>query len=237
LRRGWITTDRGWRRFRFPVRAGARRLKWGARQLNRWNLPARRRPDFLKGGFMVPILDLWMPIVVSAVAVFLLSSIIHMALRYHSNDYSTLAQEDAVMAALRPFKIPPGEYAVPAAGTMAAMKTPEFQAKQKEGPVLFMTVCPNGPYQMGTNLALWFVYSLVVGAFAALIAGGALPAGAHRHAIVHFTGLVAFAGYSLALLQGSIWWRRRWSTTLKSMFDGLLYAAATAAIFVWLWPR
>ena len=42
---------------------------------------------------------------------------------------------------------------------------------------------------------------------------------------------------SLALLQFSIWYRRSWVTTLKSMIDGLLYALLTAGTFGWLWPR
>ena len=186
---------------------------------------------------MVPILALWMPIVVSAVGVFVVSSIIHMLLRYHSNDLAKLEQEDEVMAALRPFKIPPGDYAVPAAGTMEAMKKPEFLAKMKEGPVIFMTVCPTGPPKMGGNMVLWFLYSVIVGVFAAYAGGRSLPPGAEFHSIVHRTGVMAFAAYSLALLQGSIWWRRKWRTTLLSMFDGLIYALVTGLIFAWLWPH
>ncbi len=186
---------------------------------------------------MVSILALWMPIVVSSVAVFVVSSIIHMALKYHSNDFSKVQQEDEVMAALRPLKIPPGEYAVPHAGSMEAMRSPEFKAKMNEGPVMFVTVCPTGPYQMGLPMLLWFLYSVVIGVFVAYITGRTLAPGADYHAIVHRAGVMAFAGYALALVQASIWWRRKWSTTLKSMFDGFVYALVTALIFAWLWPQ
>jgi hypothetical protein len=30
---------------------------------------------------------------------------------------------------------------------------------------------------------------------------------------------------------------RSWIRTLKSMFDGLIYALLTASVFGWLWPR
>ncbi|MCH7490780.1 MAG: hypothetical protein IID05_08795, partial [Gemmatimonadetes bacterium] len=50
------------------------------------------------------------------------------------------------------------------------------------------------------------------------------------------TGTVAFAGYGLALLQGSIWFGRKWGATLRSVFDGLVYALVTAGMFGWLWP-
>jgi hypothetical protein len=186
---------------------------------------------------MVSVLMLWLPIVVSAVVVFVASSIMHIVLSYHSNDFDRLSQEDEVMAALRPFDIPPADYAVPHGGSTAAMKKPEFVAKMKAGPVLVMTVFPAGPRPMGGNLVLWFLYSLVVGVFAAYIAGQALPAGASYAAVFRFAACTAFTSYSLALLQGSIWWGRRWSTTLKSMFDGLVYALLTGATFGWLWPH
>ena len=66
---------------------------------------------------MVPLTSLWAPIVLAAVVVFLVSSIIHMVLPYHRTDFGCLPAEDDVMDALRRFKIPPGDYLVPCAGT------------------------------------------------------------------------------------------------------------------------
>jgi hypothetical protein len=59
---------------------------------------------------MVSLVDLWLPIVLSAVLVFLSSSVIHMALRWHSKDFAIFTAEDAVMNALRPFDLAPGDY-------------------------------------------------------------------------------------------------------------------------------
>lgn len=50
-------------------------------------------------------------------------------------------------------------------------------------------------------------------------------------------GTVAFAGYSLAIWQMSIWYSRAWSLTLKATMDGLIDALLTAGVFGWLWPR
>jgi len=185
---------------------------------------------------MISIVDLWLPILLSAVFVFIVSSIIHMMLRYHNNDFIKVPKEDEVMDALRKFDIPPGDYAVPRAGSMEAMKSPEFIEKAKKGPVLFMTVLQPGMPAMGGQLALWFLFSVIVGIFAAYVAGRALQPGAHYLAVFRFVGSVAFTGYSLALLQNSIWYKRNWSATLKSMFDGLIYALVTAGTFGWLWP-
>lgn len=181
---------------------------------------------------------LWLPILLSSVFVFIVSSVIHMALPFwHKNDYSKVPNEDKVMAALRPFAIPPGDYMLPRPSSMQDMRSPEFSEKLKKGPVMMFTVLPNGPSPMGTNLALWFLYSAVVGFLAAYVAGRALDATATYLDVFRFIGTTAFIGYSAALWQMSIWYKRAWSTTLKTTIDGLLYALVTAGTFGWLWPR
>jgi hypothetical protein len=56
---------------------------------------------------------LWLPILISAVIVFIASSIIHMASPWHKNDYPRLANEDAFRAAVGPLDLPPGDYMIP----------------------------------------------------------------------------------------------------------------------------
>jgi hypothetical protein len=116
-------------------------------------------------------------------------------------------------------------------------KSPEFIEKLKKGPVLIMTIWPSGPASMGKSLLFWFLYSVVVGIFAAYVAGCALPPGASYLAVFRLAGTTAFIGYSLALWQMSIWWRRSWRITMKATIDGLLYGLLTAGVFGWLWPR
>jgi hypothetical protein len=186
---------------------------------------------------MTSLASLWLPILVSAVLVFIASSIIHMALPWHRDDYPRVPKEDEVMDALRPFAIPPGDYMLPRAGGMEQMKTPEFQDKLKKGPVMVVTVMPNGPFSMNRPLALWFAYCVVVGLFAAYVGCSTLPSGTAYLKVFQVTGTVAFVGYALALWQMSIWYQRSWATTIKSSIDGLIYAALTAGVFGWLWPR
>ncbi|MFL5609195.1 MAG: hypothetical protein ACJ78G_00640, partial [Gemmatimonadaceae bacterium] len=62
---------------------------------------------------MAGFLMLWLPILLSAIFVFIVSSIIHMASPWHKNDYPKLANEDQFRNALRPLAIPPGDYMVP----------------------------------------------------------------------------------------------------------------------------
>ena len=185
---------------------------------------------------MVSLMSLWLPILLSGVIVFIASSLIHMLLGYHNTDFSKLPSEDAVMDALRPLNVPPGEYVFPYASDSNTRRSPEYIEKIKKGPVGFITVMKNGMPEMGGPLLQWFVYSLVVGIFAGYVAGIALPPGAHYLSVFRFAGTTAFVGYALALAQNSIWYKRSWGATLKSMFDGLIYGLLTAGTFGWLWP-
>lgn len=186
---------------------------------------------------MTPIAALWLPIVLSAVVVFVLSSILHMVLPYHHTDYKRLQREDEVMTSLRGFNIEPGDYLFPRPANMAAMRDPAFLEKRAKGPVAVMTIMPGGPMSMTPQLIQWFLYSIVVSFFSAYIGSRALAPGADYLAVFRFVGSTAFLSYAMAMPQFSIWYRRNWATTLKSMFDGLLYGLFTAGVFGWLWPR
>jgi hypothetical protein len=140
------------------------------------------------------------------------------------------------MDALRPLGLRPGEYMLPRAGDMKAMKSPQFIEKLKRGPVLLMTVLPNGPISMSKSLVQWFVYTVVVGLLAAYVTGRALPAGAEYLTVFRIACTTAFIAYAVGLWQQSIWYSRPWSTTLKLTFDGLIYGLLTGGIFGWLWP-
>ena len=182
------------------------------------------------------LLSLWLPIVVATVLVFLASSVVHMVLGYHANDYAPVPEEESVAEALRAAKVPPGYYTMPYAESAKAMDTPEFKEKMERGPVALITLREPGPVNMGRQLGAWFVYILVVSIFAAYVASrGAGPAGDYLD-VFRFAGTTAFVAYALGTWSESIWFGRKWSTTLKNTLDGVIYAAVTAGTFGWLWP-
>lgn len=185
---------------------------------------------------MTGLSELWLPILLSSVIVFVASSIIHMAPLWHKTDYPRVPNEDKVIDALRPFAIPPGDYMLPRATSQAEMRSPEFTEKMAKGPNIVFTVIPNGPWSMAKNLTQWFLYLVVAGIFTAYVTSRALPPGAEYLRVFQIAGATAFIGYALALWQMSIWYRRGWSMTIKSTVDGLIYALLTAGTFGWLWP-
>ncbi|HET7631167.1 MAG TPA: hypothetical protein VFK16_02500 [Gemmatimonadaceae bacterium] len=186
---------------------------------------------------MVGLSALWLPIVVSAVIVFVVSSLVHMVLPWHKKDFARVPDEDRVMELLRGVGLTPGDYMLPRPDSMDHMKSAAFREKCERGPKLTMTVMPNGFGGMGSALVQWFIYLLIVAIFAAYVAGRALGPGAAYLAVFRFAGVTAFAAYALALWQLRIWWKRSWHLTIWATIDGLVYALLTAGTFGWLWPR
>jgi hypothetical protein len=186
---------------------------------------------------MIAVTQLLVPALLSAVLVFVISSVIHMATPWHAGDFQRLPDEDAVLAALRPFNLGPGAYVAPRPAGMKDMGTQEFQEKLRVGPNVMMSVLPNAQGGMGRQLGLWFVYSALIALFAGYIASRAIGRGADPTIVFKFVAPVAFAAYSIGLWQLSIWYRRSWIVTIKSTIDGVLYGCLTAAAFAWLWPR
>lgn len=185
---------------------------------------------------MISIPDLWMPIVVSAVFIFILSSILHMVFKYHHKDFRPLPDEAATLDKLRP-GLTPGLYSFPYCADHKDMANEEMKRKFEKGPVGMMTVFPSGPPAMGKYLGLWFAYTVLVGIFVAYIAGRTLEAGADYLEVFRFAGTVAFMSYGVGNVVNSIWKGQPWSATLKEVFDGLLYSLVTGGTFGWLWPR
>jgi len=101
------------------------------------------------------LIQLWLPIILSAVFLFVVSSVIHMATPLHKGDYRKLKNEDAVLEGLRAHGVEPGECMFPCAGSMNDMNSPEMTEKRKRGPVGFLTIMPSGEGNIGRSLVWW----------------------------------------------------------------------------------
>ena len=69
---------------------------------------------------MVGLMSLWLPILLAAVAVFVASSITHMVLRYHRNDFQGMPGEEGVREAIRKAGVKPAVTCFPTARTWAS---------------------------------------------------------------------------------------------------------------------
>ena len=173
-----------------------------------------------------------MPILVSAVVVWVASALVWMALPWHKSDWNKAPEEDAVRDALRGIR--PGTYMLPYCADQEEYKTPEVQAKFVDGPQAFITVIPNGLPQMAPKLAQVFVYYILVGVLAAYFVSRTTGADSDYPEIFRIAGTTAFIAHGVAYFQDSIWFGRPWSLTAKSLLDALIYGLLTGGVFGWL---
>jgi len=186
---------------------------------------------------MVAWSALFLPILISAVLVFVASSLIHMVVKWHQSEYKTLPNEDEVRAVLGKSRPVPGKYVMPFCKDGKDMATPEMQKKLADGPNLVMFVRENGAVKLGPFLGKWFAYSVVVSLLAGYLARATVAPGAEYLQVFQVVGASAWLAYAWAIPSDSIWMGKPWSSTVVYMIDGLIYAALTAGAFAWLWPQ
>lgn len=185
---------------------------------------------------MVAMSALWIPILLSAVIVFVASSVLHILLPYHRNDYHPLPDEDRIRAAMRLAGLPPGLYMFPHS-TPKEMKSRATLDKLNEGPVGIVSIFPNGPIAMPKLLGLWFIFSLLISFFVAYLTAHTVAPGANYLQVFRISGTAAFMAYGFGSISNAIWKGQPWSMAAKEVFDGLVYGLLTGGTFGWLWPR
>lgn len=186
---------------------------------------------------MISFAQLWLPILLSGIFVFIASFILHMLLKFwHTPDYRGFNNEDEVRAAIRNGNAAPGMYLLPWC-THEAMKQPAMQEKLKQGPVGMVLLRPSGVMNMGKFLGQWILFCLFIALLCAFIARSAVPAGAPFQHVFHVVGIAAFLGFACGAFPNGIWWGQPWRAVAKDVVDGVIYAVITAATFAWLWPH
>ena len=185
---------------------------------------------------MIPLVELWLPIVLSAVFVFIASSIIHMVLKWHLSDYHGFSNEDEVLAAIRKGNPSPGIHMLPFCKDMKDMANPDVLAKFRQGPTGKFILRAGAEPSMGKPLLQWFVLCLVVSLLCAMLAAHTLAAGTAFQQVLCVTGTAAFMAYGIGAFIQGIWWGQPWGAVAKDAIDGVIFALVTGATFGWLWP-
>ena len=186
---------------------------------------------------MYALPQLWLPILVTALLVFVASSLIHMVFKWHNADFRKLANEDDVRAVIRAGHAEPGQYVLPHCADMKDMKNPDFVRKFDEGPVGMVTLRPVGPPKMGGALGMWFVYTLAIGTLAAYVAEKTLGPQSSFLQVCRVVSVLAFLAYAAGSVQMGIWMGKPWGSVAKDLLDGAIYATLTALTFGWFWTH
>lgn len=179
------------------------------------------------------ILDLWVPVLVSAIVVFVMSALIWTVLPWHKKDYAKVKDEDAASAALK--DLAPGSYVLPYVADPADFKKDEVRKRYEAGPNAFITIKAAGAPNMAPNLGLSFLFNLLVGVICAYLLSRFLTPASPYLEVFRLSGTTAFIAYGIAYIQESIWFARPWSLLAKNLFDALLYGLLTGGVFGWLY--
>lgn len=177
--------------------------------------------------------NLWLPILLSAAAVFVLSSLMWMVLPFHKGDFQKLGAEPEFHALLRQHRPGTGRYMVGFGdcGGGGGPRTPI----DPDVPRALLLV-QHGPLSMGRSLGAWGVHLVVVSVLVAYAGSLALGAGAAAMPVFRMTSLAALLAYGGGVVPKSIWDGVPWKSVPVALFDAAVYAAATGAIFAWRWP-
>ena len=176
---------------------------------------------------------LWLPIILSAAAVWIASALCWMALPHHKKDHIALPNEDAFSASLRAMNIPPGNYIFPNCSGRSH-KDPAFQERWKQGPNGLLGIWRE--VNMGRNMILTFLVYLVISIFIAYLGWVVLVPGADASQVFQALGTAGVLAYCFSHIPNAIWFNAYPRAILMNILDGIAFGLITGGIFTWLWP-
>jgi hypothetical protein len=188
---------------------------------------------------MEQLLPLWLPILLSAACVWIVSAVVWMALPHHKNDFLGLPNppgEDGFMEYLRKSGIKPGNYGFPDCHSPGAMKSEKVQKAWNEGPVGHLSVWKT-PVTMGDKMVATFIVYLVVSILIAYLTRVALPGPAEFARVFQVAATAGILAYCFSFIPNAIWWGSYKRTIVANFVDGIVYGLVTGAIIAWLWPH
>jgi hypothetical protein len=183
---------------------------------------------------MVTLSMLWLPILLSAVAVLIAANVLWMALPFwHNADYGRVPEEKLILDAMSTAKS--GQYLVPRMDWRKL--TPEERQASQSRPVVYMLVRNPAKFSFAPALVLYFLYGLAIAIIVGYLTGRTRGPGAESLEVFRVAGTAGFLAYGFRSVSDAIWYGKPWRVAFKEMIDGLIYGLLMGAIFSWLWPR
>lgn len=180
---------------------------------------------------MVELVDLWLPILLSSVGIYVFSSLAWMVLPHHRPDFQKLEKEDEVMDFVRGLGVTEGNFMFPYCGNPKEMNSEEFNKKWETGPRGHLCVFPD--CSMGGNMAKTYAVWLLSVFSIAYLATMGITDQAAPLLVFRFFATASLLTYFVAVVPGSIWYRSR----IKGhLIDAIACSLIVGAIFAWQWP-
>jgi hypothetical protein len=194
---------------------------------------AVQQPFFTVKIMATSLSSLWLPILVSGIALFFASFAAWMLLPHHKSEWIGLPNEDAVMQQIKNDNVTAGQYCFPYAASPEAMKNEPYKSKMSAGPRGTLTLW-KAPPNMGINMACTVLFFLIANAVIAYLAAMVISPGADRWFVFRFVGTAGVLTYGTANILNGIWFGRK---MVADIVDGVVYGLITGLIFALLWPR
>jgi len=182
------------------------------------------------------LIPLWLPILLSAAVVWIISAVVWMALPHHKHDFIALPDEDGLMDYLRKSSIKPGNYVFPDFRGREAMKSPKVEKALNEGPVGHLSLWQT-PLTMGGKMVATFIVYLVVSTLIAYLTRVALPGAAPFAKVFQVAATAGILAYCFSFIPNAVWFGSYKRTIVASILDGIVYGLITGALFAWRWPH
>lgn len=183
------------------------------------------------------LVQLWLPILISGVAVFVLSAVGWMAVNHHAKDQRSLPDAKPLLDALEAMKVQPGVYMFPGAfGHSGEEQKAAAQAEMFNKPTGIIRIwsMPN----MGANMLSSLAVYLVISVFIAYLGWSAFGATGKSFAeLFKVLGTAGVLAYSFAFIPNDIWFQNSRRATALCVIDGVIYGLTTGAIFAAMWPK
>lgn len=180
------------------------------------------------------LMQLWLPILLSALAVWMSSAIGWMLVNHHARDHRALPDEERSLDALRALKLPPGTYLFPFAGSHSKAHQAEMKAKWERGPTGTLRIW--GKVNMGACMAQSMIVYLVTSVLIGYIGAMAIPRGADFGHVFQVLGTAGVLAYCVGGVPGDIWFQQSRRAIAVGILDGIIFGLITGAIFAALWP-
>jgi hypothetical protein len=186
---------------------------------------------------MVGLTELWLPILVSAAAVWIASALAWMLMPHHKGDWKKLPDEDGFLKSLGALNIPSGTYGFPNM-SHADCKDPATKEKFMRGPTGYINIWPANAFSsMGPKMIGSFIVYVVVSVLVAYLCSATLTHESDFSKVFQVAGTSAMMAYCLSRIPNDIWFNTPKRAITTSTVDGIVYGLITGAIFGWLWPH
>src|SRR5262245_24596021 len=176
--------------------------------------------------------SLWLPIIVSGIALFFASWAAWMLLPHHKPEWKGLPNEDAVLNTLRTTSVPPGQYMFPYSCKPEDWKSEEFKRKREAGPTGTLTVWKKPP-NMGLNMLCTWLFFTIANFVIAYLAATVIKPGADFMFVFRFVGTAGILTYGTANILNGIWFGRK---MVADIIDGIAYGLITGLVVAAMWP-